>query len=98
MLKSNNDSKVKININSNGNDAFKILFTKLVFYKDYNQAEDMLFKELEENKSEEIYDIGFEFYESLKKIDEEELLKSDFSLEEVLRGIEDLKRIMDIEI
>lgn len=45
------------------------------------------------NNSPEIYEIAFDFYNSLLKKSDEELLKNNFSREEVYQGFRDMKKL-----
>lgn len=87
------ESSKKINIEKMSSvDIFKILFIKAVHERNYNKAEDLIFDELEENNSPEIYEIAIEFYNSLLKKSDELLKQSNFSKEEVYQGLKDIQK------
>lgn len=86
-------SSEKINIEQmTSTDLFKIFFNKLVYLSEYNKAENLIFKELEEHNSEEIYDIAVKFYNSLLQKSDLELNNSNFPREEIYQGLNDLKK------
>ena len=58
------------------------------------EAEDILFKEAENNKSEKVYEIGEKMYRLLDKKSEEELKMYNFSKEEIKLGLEDLRKVI----
>ncbi|WP_300348015.1 DUF6483 family protein [Clostridium sp.] len=60
-----------------------------------DEAEDMLFREAENNKSERVYEIGEKMYKLLDKKSEEELKRYNFSKEEIKLGLEDLRKIIN---
>lgn len=73
-------------------DLFKIMFNKAFHDGNYNKAEDILFNELKHNNSPEVYEVAFNFYNTLLSKSNKELLKSNFSREEVYQGLEDIKK------
>lgn len=88
------DKNVKmVDINEVGTvNIFKIMIKKLVNEENFNKAEDLIFEELENNNSPEVYEIATEFYNSLMKKSDEALEKSDFTREEVYKGLEDIQK------
>lgn len=56
----------------------------------FNEAEDFLFNILENNPSEEIFQIGSWMYEELDKKSDEELISSNFTRNEIIQGTTDL--------
>lgn len=65
-----------------------------------NEGENLLFLELEDSPSLPNLKVAMDFYDALKKLDDETLEKCDFSREEITDGIEQLKIIFktdDIE-
>jgi len=65
---------------------------RLIAEKSYSKAEDVLFSELENKTSEEIYNIGVEFYNLLLEKRDDDLIDGNFSKEEAQQGLEDIKR------
>lgn len=87
------DSAERININQMGpTDLFKISFNKLFHSGDYNKAENLIFNELENNNSPEVYEIAVNFYNSLLEKSDEELNNSNFKREEIYQGLNDIKK------
>lgn len=65
---------------------------RLVEEKNYSKAEDVLFNELENKTSEELYNIAVEFYNLLLEKSDDDLKGGNFSKKEVQQGLEDIKR------
>lgn len=65
---------------------------RLVAEKSYSKAEDILFSELENNTSEEVYNIAVEFYNLLIEKNDEDLESGNFSMEEAHQGLIDIKK------
>ena len=72
-------------------EILSIILKSLIAKKEYNKAENVLFEEIEKNKSEANYKVGIDFYEELLEKSNEDLLENNFSKEEILQGIKDLK-------
>lgn len=75
-----------------GDDILPVLLKRLVYEGNYNKAEDLLFKEINNNNSVELYKVGVDFYNLLSERSDEELVKNNFLREEIHRGLEDLKK------
>ncbi|KEJ00155.1 hypothetical protein N494_03905 [Clostridium botulinum A2B7 92] len=73
-------------------DLFKIILNKLFHEGNYDKAEDLIFEELEKNDSPEVYEIAVEFYNALLQKSDEELNESNFSIEEIYQGLDDIKK------
>ncbi|MEG1002349.1 DUF6483 family protein [Clostridium sp.] len=78
--------------NLHSSDLFHILLKRFYHEGNYNKAEDLIFEELSNNPSREKYLVAVGFYNLLLEKDDSELIKSDFSREEVLRGLDDIKK------
>lgn len=87
------DEKFKLG-QMNSMDIFRMMFDKLFHEGNYNKTEDLIFNELEVNSSPEVYAIALEFYNLLLEKSDEELLKSNFSREEVYRGLNDIEKFV----
>lgn len=84
----------KINFEQmNSTDIFKVMYNNLYNKGQYNEAENLIFQELEKNNSPELFEIAADFYNSLLVKSDEELLKSNFSRDEIYQGLEDIKKI-----
>lgn len=81
-----------VNLEDTGSsEILRIILKSLISKKEYNKAENVLFEEIEKNKSEANYKVGIDFYEELLEKSDEDLIESNFSREEVLQGLKDLK-------
>lgn len=76
-------------------DLIWIILKKLLNEGEYNKGEDLLFKSLRENPSEEIYELGQWFYNFLILKSDEELANNNFSRTEVLQGLDDLQKFKE---
>lgn len=82
-----------ININSmSKNDILPVLLKRLVLQGKYNKAENVLFDELDKDPSDNIINIGKDFYNMLLLKSDEELIKANFSKEEILQGLNDMEK------
>ena len=81
-----------VNLEDTGSsEILRIILKSLIAKKEDNKAENVLFEEIEKNKSEANYKVGIDFYEELLEKSNEDLLENNFSKEEILQGIKDLK-------
>jgi len=81
-----------VNLEDTGSsEILRIILKSLITKKEYNKAENVLFEEIEKNKSEANYKVALDFYEELLEKSNEDLLENNFSKEEVLQGLKDLK-------
>ena len=81
-----------VNLEDTGSsEILRIILKSLITKKEYNKAENVLFEEIEKNKSEANYKVAIDFYEELLEKSNEDLLDNNFSKEEVLQGLKDLK-------
>lgn len=69
----------------------------LIDNKNYCEAENILFKHAE-NRSNDILELGLEFYNHINSIDEKTLLENNFSHEEIKQGVKDWLDLYDIKI
>jgi hypothetical protein len=77
----------------NDTNIIKTLLRGLIKGKKLNEAENLLYNNLEISYSKEIFDIGCWMYEEFNKLSDEELSHSNFSKEEITQGIEDLEKL-----
>jgi len=77
-------------------DFFRYQLKKLVYDGRINDAEDMLFERINTNKRPEYLKIALEFYETLAQLDERTLIASDFSMQEIIDGLNEIKKIYGI--
>ena len=82
------------NLENNGSsEILRIIIKSLLVKKEYNRAENILFEEIEKDKSEGNYKVAIDFYEELLTKSDEDLRENNFSKEEVLQGLKDLEII-----
>ena len=94
LVKKEEDNMQVTNFENNGSsEILRIIIKSLLVKKEYNKAENILFDEIEKDKSEANYKIGLDFYEELLSKNNEDLIENNFSKEEVLQGLIDLKTI-----
>lgn len=98
VFKKENVKELKnIDINSmSKNDILPVLLKHLVLQGKYNEAENILFEELNKNPSNNLINIGKDFYSMLNSKSDEELTKAHFSREEISQGLNDMKKIKNI--
>lgn len=71
----------------------KTLLKSLIRAKKFNEAENLLYKTIELSFSKDLMEIGFWMYEEFNKVPDRELSLNNFSKEEIIQGIEDLKKL-----
>ncbi|MDZ4994689.1 hypothetical protein GNF80_17305 [Clostridium perfringens] len=79
-------------------DILSLNLKKMILKGEYNEAEDLLFSSLKDNKSynlEELYPIATWFYNELTLKSDEDLNSHNFSRSEIYQGLEDFKNLMD---
>ena len=83
----------KINIDAmDSTDIFKIMLNKYYYEGSYDKAEDLIFNELENNKSIEIYELGIKFYNELLKKDYDNLIDGNLPRKEIYQGMNDIQK------
>ena len=76
-----------------GDDMIYIVLKKLVAEGKFNEGENFLFEEAKKNITPRVFNIGTWFYEILNEKEDEELLKANFTREEIEDGLKDFKKI-----
>nr|WP_261851535.1 DUF6483 family protein [Clostridium folliculivorans] len=79
--------------NIGSTDLLQLLLKRMVYEGEYNKAENLLFEELEKNKTKSIQDVGIKFYNMLLEKSDEDLIKNNFSREEVYQGLNDINSL-----
>ncbi len=96
MLNKEDKSSDKINLDQiSSTDILKIVLKRLVYDGEFNKAENILFEEINKNKSQETYQIALDFYNLLLEKSDEELQEENFTREEIYQGLEDIKNIYE---
>lgn len=91
--------KLSYNLDGTASDA-DLLYLRLLEMindGDINEAENILFDNIERETRAEYLEIAIDFYDRLAKLDEDALDMADFSRAEVLEGLENVKRLYGIE-
>ncbi|KMT22507.1 DUF6483 family protein [Clostridium cylindrosporum] len=70
---------------------------KYVSELEISKAEDMLFEAIELNKSPRYLELALFFYNEINKLDEDTLVKHNFSKQEIINGLEEIKRLYEKE-
>ncbi|WP_406242404.1 DUF6483 family protein [Tissierella carlieri] len=91
---------VELNIHGESNsEKVHLLYERLINLINnlkVNEAEDLLFENIETNDL--IYiKIAMDFYDKVNKLSDEELEEADFSREEIKLGLEDILRLYSIK-
>jgi hypothetical protein len=79
----------------NDSNILKTVIKGLIKSKKLNEAENLLYKALDSSYSRELIDMGLWMYEEFDKIPDEELSLNNFSKEEIIQGIRDLRKVED---
>jgi hypothetical protein len=77
----------------NDSNILKTVIKGLIKSKKLNEAENLLYKALDLSYSRELIDMGLWMYEEFDKIPDGELSLNNFSKEEIIQGIRDLKKV-----
>ena len=92
LVKKEDDDMQVMNLEDTGSsEILRIILKSLLVKKEYNKAENILFEEIEKNKTEANYKVAVDFYEELLAKTDKELIENNFSREEVLQGLRDLE-------
>lgn len=73
----------------------EIMVNKYVSEGDINKAENLIFEALESRKSSKNLETALSFYDEISKWDEGKLTKYNFSKEEILEGLNIVKKMFD---
>ncbi len=72
------------------------MLNNMLSEKRINEAENIIFELIEENKSKENLKIALWFYNKLQKLSDEELYENNFSREEIAEGLGSIKKIYNL--
>lgn len=75
----------------------EIMIKKYISEGQINKAEDMLFEAIEDRKSSRNLELAVFFYETISKWDDERLMKCNFSKEEIVDGLNEVKSLYNDE-
>jgi hypothetical protein len=71
----------------------EIMLKKYISEEQINKAEDILFEAIEERKSPRNLELAVSFYETISKWDEKRLNKCNFSKEEIVEGLNEVRSL-----
>ena len=71
----------------------KVLLERHIKNNKFNDAENLIFKLIDGNPSEELFNLALWMYEKVSEKSDEELLSGDFSRDEINQGINDIKTL-----
>lgn len=86
-----NEQNHKVKVSQD--DLLRFMVNKYISDGKINEAEDMIFKSIEANKSEENFKTALSFYEELSGWSDDKLSKYNFSKREIIQGLEEIKEI-----
>ncbi len=81
--------------NLSNKDILYIVLKKLLKEGEFNKGEDLFYKELYKNKTQEFYELGQWFYNYLLNQDDKLLEEKNFPRREIYQGLEDLQEFKD---
>lgn len=74
-------------------ELLEIMVGKCLSEGKINEAENMIFEAIKSRKSAKDLEIALSFYEEINKWDEDKLAKYNFSKQEIVEGLEDIKEL-----
>lgn len=83
--------------NITGDGLLCVQLRQLVDNGKINEAEDLLFAEIEKEPKVELLEIAIDFYSHLNEKDEDFLEDNNFSRQEIFEGFSDVQKIYKIE-
>ncbi len=83
----------------NCSDAGELYLRLRVLIKqgEINKAENLLFERINNSYQMEYFEIAIDFYSQINSFDDEQLEKFDFSREEIKEGLEEVKKIYQVD-
>lgn len=91
------DNRGNLNLNEIGSsNVIQIILKHLINKGEFNEAENMLFEEINKDNSKELYYIAIDFYNLLLEKSDDELEKANFTREEIVQGLQDIKKLYKI--
>lgn len=78
-------------------DLLHLTLSRMVADGQINEAENLLYEQIEKEQTADNLEVAIDFYDSLSRLDEETLDECDFSRIEILEGLENIKRMYGIE-
>jgi len=82
-------------IKNTDSDILYIRLSKLIDIHAFNEAENLLYEYMDQ-RSEELLHVSIDFYNKLNEFDDKTLEKNDYSRQEIIDGLEKIKKIFGI--
>lgn len=76
-------------------DLLEIMVKKYLMEDNINEAENIIYDAIKSRNTKRSYEIAIDFYRSINKFSNKKLLDCNFSREEILEGLEGIKKIQD---
>ena len=93
----NSINEVNGNVLIKDDQLLEIMIKKYINEGEINKAEDILFESIETNKSPRNLEVALAFYEEINKWDEDKLSRCNFSREEIVNGLNEIKYLYNKE-
>lgn len=87
----NDDYDIKLS----DDDLLEIMIKKYLMEDNINEAENIIYDAIKSRNTKRSYEIAIDFYSSINKFSDKKLLDCNFSREEILEGLEGIKKIQD---
>lgn len=91
-----NEDNYDVVISEDG--LLEIMIKKYISAGKINEAENMLFKEISSHKSRKNLELALFFYDEINKLDKDKLEKYNFSKQEIVEGLKEVKKLYNTEI
>lgn len=76
-------------------DLLEIMVKKYLMEENINEAENIIYDAIKSRNTKKSYEIAINFYSLINKFSDKKLLDCNFSREEILEGLEGIKKIQD---
>lgn len=76
-------------------DLLEIMVKKYLMEENINEAENIIYDAIKSRNIKKSYEIAINFYSLINKFSDKKLLDCNFSREEILEGLEGVKKIQD---
>lgn len=91
-----NEDNYDVIISEDG--LLEIMIKKYISDGKINEAENMLFKAISLHKSTKNLELAIFFYDEINKLDKDKLEKYNFSKQEIVEGLKEVKKLYNTEI
>lgn len=76
-------------------DLLEIMVKKYLMEENINEAENIIYDAIKSRNTKKSHEIAINFYSLINKFSDKKLLDCNFSREEILEGLEGVKKIQD---